>query len=140
MGCVGSKQQLYETWRSGIDLNYQEFGHFFEFPKILSRESYIIGPELGDGIMGIVHAGIEKQNKKFVALKFFGYFDKQPRKEDIESEICFMTAMKGLHGAVQIHGIFMDTASGMINGVNERKKCYADVYPVVNISCGCFSF
>jgi serine/threonine protein kinase len=135
MGCIGSTQLSYETWKNGIDsVNYDEFGDYFQNPSILSRDAYIVGPVLGDGIMGIVHAGIEKGSKKFVALKFFGYFEKQPRNEDIEREIGFMTAMSGLPGAVQIHGIFMDTRSGMLHGINGEGKYYKEEYPVVIIA------
>lgn len=81
--------------------------------------------------MGIVHAGLDRRSKSFVALKFFGYFEKRPRKEDIEREICFMTAMSGIAGVAQIHGVFMDTPSGLIEGPDETTKSL-EQYPVVS--------
>ena len=135
MGCIFATgiELSYQKWKDSVEnLNYRDFGDLYKPPRELPRSSYLTGPALGDGIMGIVHAGIEKDTKKFVALKFFGYFEKVPKIEDIEREICFLMAMKGVEGIVQIEGVFMDTSGGMIEGIDKNGKSSIDQYPVVS--------
>lgn len=107
---------------------YDDLGDFGK-PNILSVGNYAIGPFIAEGGMGTVYAGICVSNRKFVAMKFFGYAERKPREVEIHREISLLMAVQGIQGMVQIHGVFMDTAKGRVGAKGEKK--WPQEYPVI---------
>lgn len=48
--------------------------------------------------------------------QFFGYLGRPPKLDDIHAEIELMKKLDGIDGMVQMHGVFMDSAAGVIPG------------------------
>mmetsp|Transcript_3838 Transcript_3838/g.5968 ORF Transcript_3838/g.5968 Transcript_3838/m.5968 type:complete len:729 (+) Transcript_3838:136-2322(+) len=142
MGCSGSKQKdplseiIYDFKKPGEDGNdvlgntepssveeqsvemssmYDQLNGTVEF---LHADNYVINSYLQEGGMGKVYSGMCKSTGARVALKFFGYTMLPPNEQDIVNEIEVMSLLTGTEGIVQLNGIFMDTAEGLISGKN----------------------
>lgn len=77
--------------------------------------------------MGKVFCANRKVDNQLVGLKFFGYCGQQPSLKSIQSEIDIMVSLRGLPGTLHIHGIFMDSITGYIEG----KRYQNAGYPVI---------
>jgi serine/threonine protein kinase len=66
--------------------------------------------------MGSVYYGVRRSDQVPVALKFFGYTHRAPSEESIREEIRVMMALKNVDGVVHLHGTFLDSATGYIEG------------------------
>lgn len=60
-------------------------------------------------------------------MQFFGYTGRNPKIKEINAEIELMKNLEGIDGMVQMHGVFMDTAAGIIPG----KLVTASSLPVI---------
>mmetsp|Transcript_1844 Transcript_1844/g.2926 ORF Transcript_1844/g.2926 Transcript_1844/m.2926 type:complete len:567 (+) Transcript_1844:64-1764(+) len=97
-------------------------------PHQLKYEDYIVEDMLQEGGWGKVYAAKHRTDGSTVAMKFFGYTKQPPGSVDIAHEIMLMTALEGVEGAVQLIGVFKDTASGLIPGKNPE---FCQPYPVI---------
>jgi serine/threonine protein kinase len=66
--------------------------------------------------MGSVYYGVRRSDQLPVALKFFGYTHRAPSEESIREEIRVMMALRNVDGVVHLHGTFLDSATGYIEG------------------------
>jgi serine/threonine protein kinase len=124
--CLSSA--AYEKWHKKVNRKHTDLGEYGK-PTVLSASDYAFGPFIAEGGMGTVYAGICVSDRKFVALKFFGYTDKEPRDSDIDREISLLMAVSGVEGVVQIKGVFMDSKSGQVGSSGEKK--WLNEYPVI---------
>ena len=83
---------------------------------LLQAEEFIVGAYIQTGAMGKVYKGTRKADNSVVAMKFFGYTAKTPDVNDEYEEINLMTALRGIKGMVQLEGVFMDPAEGILDG------------------------
>jgi serine/threonine protein kinase/Ca2+-binding EF-hand superfamily protein len=61
-----------------------------------------------------------------VALKFFGYTDREPNEKQIYEEIDLLQTLRGIDGIVQLLATFMDPPRGMVSG-----KYFKKSYPCI---------
>jgi len=83
---------------------------------------------VSEGSWGKVYSGIRSDDKKTVALKFFGYTNNLPSNDRINGEIMLMNSLIGVNGVVQMESLFYDTPEGIVPGKN--RECLQS-YPVI---------
>jgi serine/threonine protein kinase len=116
MGCGGSKLDVkYNTNKSG---NLDTIDELEPTPIVehLSYVDFTVEEFIQTGGVGKVFSGRRNIDCKPFAFKFFGYTSKMPLLNEINKEINFMVALQGIHGIVQIEGIFMDLSLGYVGG------------------------
>lgn len=88
-------------------------------PEEFSVENFI-----QQGGSGRVYFGYWRQNSenRKVALKFFGYCDREPNEKQIYEEIDLLQTLRGIDGIVQLQATFMDPPWGMVSGKYFRKS------------------
>lgn len=66
--------------------------------------------------MGSVYYGIRKSDNIPVALKLFGYTSRTPNEDSIIHEVKVMWTLRNVDGIVRLHGTFLDSPSGYVEG------------------------
>eukprot|EP00602_Paraphysomonas_sp_CaronLab_P002997 CAMPEP_0185032234 /NCGR_PEP_ID=MMETSP1103-20130426/20169_1 /TAXON_ID=36769 /ORGANISM="Paraphysomonas bandaiensis, Strain Caron Lab Isolate" /LENGTH=586 /DNA_ID=CAMNT_0027568055 /DNA_START=54 /DNA_END=1814 /DNA_ORIENTATION=+ len=94
--------------------------------QMLQYTDYILGNMLGEGGMGIVYSATSKHDGHIVAMKFFGYNGNRLIEDDIHREIGIMAGLNGIHGVVQMIGIFYDSDVGYL-----PNKIFRKALPVI---------
>jgi serine/threonine protein kinase len=89
---------------------------------------YSLGGFLQQGGWGTVHAATRRRDGKRVAMKFFGYTEREPSLKDIWNEIDLMMKLAGLSGVVQLEGVFSDSETGLVPNKN---PLFLRAYPVI---------
>jgi serine/threonine protein kinase len=97
-------------------------------PPEVHFSDYSLGGFLQQGGWGTVHAATRRRDGKRVAMKFFGYTEREPSLNDIWNEIDLMLKLAGLSGVVQLEGVFSDSESGLVPNKNPR---FLRSYPVI---------
>lgn len=130
MGCTSSKgasdarAHHKEKVKDPLMVRDKRLAHTTPF---LRAEDFKVGAYIQTGAMGKVYKGIRLSDQKPVAMKFFGYTDKTPDITGAYEEINLMTDLRGVPGLVQMMGVFMDTADGVLEG----KRFKGAILPVI---------
>jgi serine/threonine protein kinase/Ca2+-binding EF-hand superfamily protein len=88
-------------------------------PQNFSVENFIQQGGSGRVYSGFWNNGNTQQR---VALKFFGYTDREPNERQIYEEIDLLQTLRGIDGIVQLLATFMDHPWGMASGKYFRKS------------------
>jgi serine/threonine protein kinase len=67
-------------------------------------------------------------------MKFFGYTHNRPDAQFVQQEIDLMWSMRGVDGALQLHGVFDDSSTGYL--VPRYRKYFPQSYPVIVMDMG----
>jgi len=131
MGCNSSKEtevkQTNEKNKNSTAATSSETATTYRQAKLFSKDDFVVGDFIQEGGQGKVYVGTEKSTGQKFALKFFGYTGRHPKLKEINEEIDLMANLHGIDGMVQMHGVFMDTAAGIIPG----KMATAFALPVI---------
>jgi serine/threonine protein kinase len=97
----------------------------FDCAPICDPRDFSVETFIQQGGSGRVYGGL--WNKKTpVALKFFGYTDREPNEKQIYEEIDLLQTLRGIDGIVQLQATFMDPPCGMVSG-----KYFKKSYPCI---------
>ena len=93
---------------------------------ILDISNYLLCSYISEGAIGQVYTAYNKQTSTKIAMKLFGYTDKQINIKDIYREISLFSIVTGIPGLVEFYGIFQDTEEGIAPNKVEKIS-----YPVI---------
>lgn len=93
---------------------------------VVNPGDYSVKSYIQEGAMGKVFAAVRISDGKKVAMKFFGYTIRRPTFSEMEKEIQLLMSLKGIDGIVQLEGVFLDTADGMLPGKRHKGE-----FPVI---------
>ena len=77
---------------------------------------------LNQGGFGVCYSGYHREKKRIMALKFFGYTNKEPHNSWIQSELKMDYELNELNCVAKLYGYFVDTKEGYVNRVTRTNS------------------
>ena len=105
-----SRDELFNKFLAESKLERFEYGDFSDIKY------------LNQGGFGVCYSGYHREKKCVMALKFFGYTNKEPYNAWIRSELKMDYELNELNCVAKLYGYFIDTKDGYVNHISRTNS------------------